>query len=199
MTQKQTRSAVSPAFQLNSAMLVSKERQAGSWAVALPLSTQRSGPASPPALAGCSQDGQEAHLSSQQKSAPLACILLLTRKLLPRPLRWMFQQMLLPLPSSASQPPPPLPSEWLTVQDGNHGCGTDYCAQIKKKREAPLLSYFSLPHRLSHSDSGLLYKDAVVVILSQRTHTPSRHGPWGHHRQHSHVLHSPMLPISHPT
>lgn len=53
-----------------------------------------------------------------------------------------------PPSSSASQPPSPLPPERLTVQDGNHGCGTDYCPQIKKKRDAPLLFYFSLPHRL---------------------------------------------------
>ena len=147
MTQKQTRSAVSPAFQLNSAMLVSKERQAGSRAAALPLCTQRSGPASPPARRAALRTGGGASvITAEISSAGLHSFA--HQEAPARATAVDVSADAAPPSSSASQPPSPLPPERLTVQDGNHGCGTDYCPQIKKKRGAPLLSYFSLPHRL---------------------------------------------------
>ena len=84
--------------------------------------------------------------------------------------------MLLSLPSSASQLPPP-PPEWLAVKDGNHDCGTDYCSQIKQGKHLYWLTSVYLPGCVSQQFWSSLQRCRGSNLVSENTHSLC-HGSW---------------------
>lgn len=176
MTQKQTRSAVFPAFQLNSAMLVSKERQAGRWAVALPLSSQRSGPC----LSACpvrvlsGRAGSSSVITTEISSVGLHSL--------------AYQEAPSQATSAGVSVDASLPS-FLSLPASSSSSWTGLCqrwglwlrnrlllSDKEKKGSTSTVSPQSTSQAVSHSNSGLLYKDAMILILSQANTHSLRHG-----------------------
>lgn len=94
---------------------------------------------------------QETHLSSQHKTAPFLCILLLSGKLPLRTLSGCF---------SSSQSPPPY--ELLIVKYQNYDC----YPQFKNKENTSFILQSSALQAVSHSSSGFLYTDVVGLVSS---------------------------------
>lgn len=156
-------------------MLVSKERQAGRWAVALPLSTQRSGPASPPAWAGVlsGRAGSSSVITTEISSVGLHS-LAYQEAPFPGHFSGCFSRCFSPflpssLPASSSSSWTGLCQRWELWLRRNRLLLSDK----EKKGSTSTVSLQSTSQAVSHSNSVLLYKDAMILILSQRIHIHS--------------------------